>query len=79
MNLDNSVYSLTLDVNPAGFTGNPVLVVSIPKGITLTSYPTASHPTLSGYIQSVSNTTELDGSTTLRYVFNTGIGTVGFK
>lgn len=79
VNLDNTTYSLTLDVDPTNFTGTPKLVVSIPKGITLSSYPTSSNTTLSSYIQSVGTETETDGSTTLTYTFNTGISTVGFN
>ncbi|MEA4887914.1 MAG: MBG domain-containing protein [Clostridiaceae bacterium] len=79
VNLNNSTYSLTLNLNPTGFAGTPKLVVSIPKGITLSSYPTASNATLSSYIQSVSSKSESDGSTTLTYLFNTGISAVGFN
>ncbi len=79
VNLSNTIYSLTLDLDPTGFTGTPKLVVSIPKGITLSSYPTASNATLSDYIQSVNAQPEADGSTTLAYTFNTGISTLGFN
>ena len=79
VSLNQSNYSLTLDVNPDSFSGTPRLTVSIPKNITLSSYPTASNPTLASYIQSVSTRTGEDGSTTLDYTFYEGISALGFN
>jgi uncharacterized repeat protein (TIGR02543 family) len=78
---NNSTYNLTFDIVGTGIT-EPILVITVPKGITVSYYPTASHAILGPSLASVNPvTTAVDesGNTVLTYRFRSDITTIGFN
>ncbi|MCR3921426.1 MAG: InlB B-repeat-containing protein [Firmicutes bacterium] len=77
-----SSYNLTIDVTAQSL-ASPKLVITVPKDITVTYYPTASNATLAGSLALIANpvtkTTDSDGKTVLAYHFKENVTTVGFN
>jgi hypothetical protein len=82
INNDSSIqYSLSFNVT-ASTLDEPILVVSIPKGLTLTYYPSATDPTLVGSLAAgtpITQTAGGDGSTILSYRFRPNVASIGFN
>lgn len=79
---NSSTYSITVKMN-VNVAGEYKLVVKIPKGITLSEYPTISNTAVSQYLkngsQSISKTTDANGDTVLAYEFNSNMSELSFS
>lgn len=82
LSLDGSSYNLTIDITAQSLS-NPKLVITVPKGIDVSYYPTASDVTLSGTLADVSTpvskVTDASGNTILTYYFKANVASVGFN
>ena len=76
-----TAYNITVTMDPAGLT-EPVLKITVPKGFTLNSYPTASDVTLSSsFAESdpFSKSTDENSNTLLTYKWKANITPISFS
>ena len=78
---DTNTYNVTFSLTSVDMV-NPILVITVPKGIDVTYYPTASNATLAPTLISVNpvtKTTDAEGNSVITYKFRTDMTAIGFN